>query len=135
MNFTLNFTARIAALCAAFLLFALPAAAQKTYEPQVGQAGKDVIWVPTPDEVVDRMLRMAQVGPSDLVFDPVATVRYISTILTLVPGDVVSTGTPGGVGVGRQPPVFLAPGQQIRTVIEGIGELLNECVAEDRSPS
>jgi len=69
MNFTLNFTARIAALCAAFLLFALPAAAQKTYEPQVGQAGKDVIWVPTPDEVVDRMLRMAQVGPSDLVFD------------------------------------------------------------------
>jgi SAM-dependent methyltransferase len=69
MNFTLNFTARIAAPCAAFLLFALPAAAQKAYEPQVGQAGKDVIWVPTPDEVVDRMLRMAQVGPSDLVFD------------------------------------------------------------------
>lgn len=69
MNFTLTFAARIAALCAASLLFALPAAAQRAYEPQVGQAGKDVIWVPTPDEVVDRMLRMAQVGPSDLVFD------------------------------------------------------------------
>ena len=61
--------ATFSALLAACLLFALPAAAQKTYEPQVGQAGKDVIWVPTPDEVVDRMLRMAQVTPNDLVFD------------------------------------------------------------------
>ncbi len=61
---------RIAAALAASLLFALPAAAQqKPYEPQVGQAGKDVIWVPTPDEVVDRMLRMAQVTANDLVYD------------------------------------------------------------------
>lgn len=61
---------RAAALAAAALLFLLPAAAQqKPYEPQVGQAGKDVIWVPTPDEVVDRMLRMAQVTPNDLVYD------------------------------------------------------------------
>jgi precorrin-6B methylase 2 len=61
---------RIAAALAATLLFALPAAAQqKPYEPQVGQAGKDVIWVPTPDEVVDRMLRMAQVTANDLVYD------------------------------------------------------------------
>ena len=60
-----------AALLAASLLIALPAAAQqaKPYEPQVGQAGKDVIWVPTPDEVVERMLRMAQVGPNDVVYD------------------------------------------------------------------
>jgi SAM-dependent methyltransferase len=66
----MKFTVRIAALLAASLLFALPASAQqKPYEPQVGQAGKDVIWVPTPDEVVDRMLRMAQVTPADLVFD------------------------------------------------------------------
>jgi len=50
------------------LLLAAPAAAQK-FEPQVGQAGKDVIWVPTPDEVVDRMLTMAQVTPNDLVMD------------------------------------------------------------------
>jgi len=62
-------TLKFGALLAASLLFALPAAAQKPYEPQVGQAGKDVIWVPTPDEVVDRMLRMAQVGPNDLVYD------------------------------------------------------------------
>src|SRR6187455_581883 len=55
---------------AAIFAFAFPASAQqKPYEPQVGQAGKDVIWVPTPDEVVDRMLRMAQVGPNDLVYD------------------------------------------------------------------
>ena len=55
----------------AFFLLPLPAAAQqqKPYEPQVGQAGKDVIWVPTPDEVVERMLRMAQVTKDDLVYD------------------------------------------------------------------
>lgn len=60
---------KAAAVLAAALLVALPAAAQKPFEPQVGQAGKDVIWVPTPDEVVDRMLRMAQVTPNDLVYD------------------------------------------------------------------
>jgi SAM-dependent methyltransferase len=60
---------RIALAFLAAIAFALPAAAQKAYEPQVGQAGKDVIWVPTPDEVVDRMLRMAQVTPNDLVYD------------------------------------------------------------------
>ena len=65
----MKYLARTAALLAASLLFALPAAAQKAYEPQVGQAGKDVIWVPTPDEVVDRMLRMAQVTANDLVYD------------------------------------------------------------------
>ena len=56
----------LALLAAAALPFA--ASAQK-FEPQVGQAGKDVIWVPTPDEVVDRMLTMAQVGPSDFHMD------------------------------------------------------------------
>ena len=61
---------KAAACLAASALLALPAAAQqKSYEPQVGQAGKDVIWVPTPDEVVDRMLTMAQVTRDDLVYD------------------------------------------------------------------
>jgi len=50
------------------LLAAAPVFAQK-YEPHVGQAGKDVIWVPTPDEVVERMLTMAQLGPGDVHFD------------------------------------------------------------------
>jgi len=53
---------------AAFLFaFTLPACAQ--FQPQVGQAGKDVIWVPTPDDVVERMLTMAQVTPNDYVWD------------------------------------------------------------------
>lgn len=60
-----------AAAALAALALALPAAAQKDkdYEPHVGQAGKDVIWVPTPDEVIDRMLRMAQVTANDYVVD------------------------------------------------------------------
>jgi hypothetical protein len=57
----------IAAMAA--LLLAFTAAAQQKFEPQVGQAGKDVIWVPTPDDVVDRMLTMAQVTPKDFVMD------------------------------------------------------------------
>jgi hypothetical protein len=66
---------RLAAASLAALLLAFPAAAQQKpkpnqpYEPQVGQAGKDVIWVPTPDEVVERMLRMAQVTPNDYLVD------------------------------------------------------------------
>src|SRR5438067_6202291 len=58
--------ARALALFALIVPFA--ATAQK-FEPQVGQAGKDVIWVPTPEEVVERMLTMAQVGPNDFVTD------------------------------------------------------------------
>jgi phospholipid N-methyltransferase len=57
----------IAAL--AILLLAFNATAQQKFEPQVGQAGKDVIWVPTPDDVVARMLTMAQVTPKDFVMD------------------------------------------------------------------
>ena len=62
---------RIAFASLLSLALALPAAAQeqKKFQPQVGQAGKDVIWVPTPEEVVDRMLTMAQVGPSDFLMD------------------------------------------------------------------
>jgi len=63
---------RLAAAPLAALLIAFPATAQQkvqAYEPQVGQAGKDVIWVPTPDEVVERMLRMAQVTANDYVVD------------------------------------------------------------------
>jgi len=60
---------RFIALLSAALLMAAPAVAQQKYEPQVGQSGKDVIWVPTPDEVVERMLIMAQVTPNDIHFD------------------------------------------------------------------
>ncbi|TDD27117.1 FAA hydrolase family protein [Actinomadura sp. KC06] len=62
---------------------------------------------------------------SDLVFDPVALVRYASTILTLRPGDVIATGTPGGVGHARKPPRYLTDGTTVVTEIEGIGRLEN----------
>ncbi len=49
----------------------------------------------------------------------------------LEPGDVILTGTPAGVGAGREPPVYLRPGQVVRVSIEGIGELVNRCEAVD----
>ncbi|HEX7662074.1 MAG TPA: fumarylacetoacetate hydrolase family protein [Pseudonocardiaceae bacterium] len=66
----------------------------------------------------------------DLVFGPVELVRYISTIITLSPGDVILTGTPGGVGNARSPKVFLAPGQTVSVSIDGIGTLTNRTIAE-----
>ncbi len=75
---------------------------------------------------------MQSANTSDLLFGPVELVRYLSTIITLEPGDVIATGTPGGVGAGRSPAVFLRPGQTVRTVIEGLGELVNTCVTEQR---
>jgi len=72
-----------------------------------------------------------QVGnTSDLLFPPVELVRYLSTILTLEPGDIIATGTPSGVGAGRTPEVYLRPGQTVRTAIEDLGELVNVCVDE-----
>jgi acylpyruvate hydrolase len=62
---------------------------------------------------------------SDLVFDPVALVRYASTVLTLQPGDVIATGTPGGVGHARKPPRYLTDGSVVVTEISGIGRLEN----------
>ena len=62
------FVRALALLAALAIPFAVSAQTPK-FEPQVGQAGKDVIWVPTPDEVVDRMLTMAQVGPNDFHMD------------------------------------------------------------------
>jgi acylpyruvate hydrolase len=61
----------------------------------------------------------------DLVFGPVELVRYASTILTLRPGDVIATGTPGGVGHARKPASYLADGSRLVTEIAGIGRLDN----------
>jgi acylpyruvate hydrolase len=65
----------------------------------------------------------------DLVFDPVALVQYISTILTLNPGDVIASGTPGGVGHARKPPRYLNDGDIVVTEIDGLGRLENSCRA------
>jgi acylpyruvate hydrolase len=50
--------------------------------------------------------------------------------VTLEPGDVIATGTPGGVGFGRRPPVWLRPGQTVISRIEGLGDLKNQVVEE-----
>jgi acylpyruvate hydrolase len=65
---------------------------------------------------------------ADLLFDVAAIIAYVSQIITLVPGDLILTGTPGGVGAGRDPRVFLAPGQELVTTIEGLGELRNRVI-------
>ncbi|HEU0040886.1 MAG TPA: fumarylacetoacetate hydrolase family protein, partial [Jiangellaceae bacterium] len=66
----------------------------------------------------------------DLVFDPVALVQYASTIVTLRPGDVIATGTPGGVGHARKPATYLEAGARLVTEISGLGRLDNTAVAE-----
>ncbi|SDD31048.1 acylpyruvate hydrolase [Geodermatophilus telluris] len=66
----------------------------------------------------------------DLLFDPVALVEYVSTVVTLRPGDVISTGTPGGVGHGRTPARYLEVGQTLTTEIGGLGRCENRVVAD-----
>ena len=64
---------------------------------------------------------------SDLLFGPAAIVSYISTVITLEPGDVIATGTPAGVGAARTPPRFLQDGDVMVTRIAGLGECRNVC--------
>jgi len=65
---------------------------------------------------------------NDLLFGIDHIVWYISQFIELFPGDVINTGTPFGVGLGFKPPVYLHGGQKIRTGIDGIGEIRNNCV-------
>ncbi|MDO8210334.1 fumarylacetoacetate hydrolase family protein [Conexibacter sp. CPCC 206217] len=67
---------------------------------------------------------------SDLLRGPAELISYISAIVRLHPGDLVFTGTPAGTGIGHTPPLRLEPGQSVASSIEGIGALLNPCVAE-----
>lgn len=73
---------------------------------------------------------MQQSRTSDLLFKPADVAAYASQVITLQPGDLLLTGTPGGVGNARKPPVYLQPGQTMRSAIEGLGECLNRCVPE-----
>ncbi|MHB9849035.1 fumarylacetoacetate hydrolase family protein [Streptomyces krungchingensis] len=73
---------------------------------------------------------MQQDNTGDLLFDPVDLVRYVSTMIRLNPGDVIATGTPGGVGHARKPQVFLQEGDTIVTEIEAVGRLKNRVVSE-----
>jgi acylpyruvate hydrolase len=71
-----------------------------------------------------------QTPTGDLVFTPEFLVSYISTIITLNPGDVIATGTPGGVGHAQDPKRYLQEGQLLVTTIEGLGQLSNRVVKE-----
>ncbi|MBT2533820.1 fumarylacetoacetate hydrolase family protein [Arthrobacter sp. ISL-48] len=73
---------------------------------------------------------MQQTPTSDLVFTPEFLVSYISTIITLNPGDVIATGTPGGVGHAQDPKRYLQEGQLLLTTIEGLGQLSNRVIKE-----
>jgi acylpyruvate hydrolase len=94
----------------------------------------------TPDEVgdaADLEVRcevdgavMQQSRTSDMLFSSAEIAAYTSQVVTLRPGDLLVTGTPGGVGNARKPPVYLRPGNVLRTWIEGLGECVNLCVAE-----
>ena len=66
----------------------------------------------------------------ELIFDCFFLVEHLSTAFTLEPGDVISTGTPSGVGAAMNPPVFLKAGDTVRVVIEKLGELSNPVIAE-----
>ena len=67
---------------------------------------------------------------AQLIFDIPALIEHLTKIVTLLPGDLIFTGTPPGVGAARNPPVFLQPGDECKVEIEGIGTLVNGCIAD-----
>jgi ureidoglycolate lyase/2,4-diketo-3-deoxy-L-fuconate hydrolase len=69
---------------------------------------------------------------STMIFGVSKLVSYLSQFMTLHPGDIISTGTPSGVGLSRKPPVFLRPGQTVRLGVEGLGEQQQRTVASNR---
>jgi acylpyruvate hydrolase len=73
---------------------------------------------------------MQSASTAQMIFDVPRTIEFLSTFTTLRLGDVIATGTPGGVGFARQPPVWLTPGDLIEVEIEGVGRIANRVVAE-----
>jgi len=98
-------------------------------------------YVTTADEIADpHNLRvefllngetMQDSNTSELIFKIPALIEHLSSVMTLVPGDVISTGTPAGVGFAKKPPRFLRAGDECVVRIEGLGELKNPVVLED----
>jgi 2-keto-4-pentenoate hydratase/2-oxohepta-3-ene-1,7-dioic acid hydratase in catechol pathway len=97
-------------------------------------------WIVTPDEVPPRAhgLRvtarwngelMQDSSTEQLIFPVDQLVSHASRHMTLLPGDIITTGTPSGVGVFRDPPVFLKPGDVVEVEVEGIGKLVNPVLA------
>ncbi|MBM3774388.1 MAG: fumarylacetoacetate hydrolase family protein [Acidobacteria bacterium] len=71
----------------------------------------------------------------ELIFRVPDLIAHLSGVFTLEPGDVISTGTPSGVGFSHKPPRWLRPGDDVAVRVEGIGELRNRCVAEEQQLS
>jgi 2-keto-4-pentenoate hydratase/2-oxohepta-3-ene-1,7-dioic acid hydratase in catechol pathway len=67
---------------------------------------------------------------SQMIFSVAATIAFLSSFMTLEPGDLIATGTPSGIGARRQPPLFLHPGDIVEVEIERIGTIRNQMVAE-----
>jgi 2-keto-4-pentenoate hydratase/2-oxohepta-3-ene-1,7-dioic acid hydratase in catechol pathway len=76
---------------------------------------------------------MQQSNTSDMVFGCRQLVSYLSHCMTLVPGSIIMSGTPSGVGMGRKPPVWLKAGDTVTVEIERIGALTNSVVSEQRT--
>jgi 2-keto-4-pentenoate hydratase/2-oxohepta-3-ene-1,7-dioic acid hydratase in catechol pathway len=97
-------------------------------------------WIVTRDEIADPGALDLQLeidgqilqhsNTRELVFGVPALIEYISSVVTLEPGDIVATGTPAGVGFARKPPRYLRPGDEVVIRIQGIGELRNPVHAE-----
>jgi 2,4-diketo-3-deoxy-L-fuconate hydrolase len=100
-------------------------------------------WLVTADEVADPQnlgmwlevngKRFQDGNTRTMIFDVAHLVHYISQFTTLYPGDLISTGTPPGVGLGQKPPVYLKPGDVMRLGIDGLGEQEQKLYAWDAS--
>jgi 2-keto-4-pentenoate hydratase/2-oxohepta-3-ene-1,7-dioic acid hydratase in catechol pathway len=74
---------------------------------------------------------MQSASTAQMIFDIPRTIEYVSSFTTLRLGDVIATGTPGGVGFARTPPVWLQPGDMLEVAIDGLGQIANRVIAED----
>ncbi len=74
---------------------------------------------------------MQSARTSQMIVNIPSAIEYFSSFTRLRPGDVIATGTPGGVGFARKPPVWLEPGDVIEVTVEGVGTIRNHVVAED----
>jgi len=98
-------------------------------------------WLVTADEIPDPQnlalwldvndKRCQNGNTSTMIFDVATLVHEISQFTTLYPGDIISTGTPPGVGMGQKPPVYLKPGDLLRLGITGLGEQTQRVYAWD----
>jgi 2,4-diketo-3-deoxy-L-fuconate hydrolase len=75
-----------------------------------------------------REMAMQDGTTADMIFEVAALIEHITKVITLQPGDIISTGTPAGVGVFRDPPVYLEPGDRVRCEVEGIGMVENPVI-------